>query len=177
MSTRSMIAVRYDSDGPYALYYRHCDGYPTGLGRELIERLHFYKDIDSLLKEVGAEKTKHFVDKPEDAFLKVQGDLEWIYVIELSPEHERTSLSICRTSNPITQRRFVFRTWHSYLKYIPYDFVEQIMRNIEFTAHIVLQALAAFESAAEQTVLGSDGSEPAALFCSDKEKEVNACRQ
>ena len=147
MSTRAMIAVQYNWNGPFALHYRHCDGYPTGLGMELVEGLKLHQDIDALLEQVGAEQLNRLVSEPKDAFLKVQGDLEWIYAIRVDPDRGRTSLSIYKTSNPYTRREFAFHVWHSYVKYLPRGQGRGVMRQIETMTHIALSALGEFEKA------------------------------
>ena len=75
MSTRAMIAVQHSQNGPFALYYRHSDGYPTGLGIELMEGLRLGKGIDELMQLVGAEWTGRLVEEPQEAFPKVPGRL------------------------------------------------------------------------------------------------------
>ena len=74
MSTRAMILVQYGEswNSPYHMYYRHCDGYPSGLGEELKNAMSRGYSIDEILKEVGAEDEGRTVLEPEDAFLKHQ---------------------------------------------------------------------------------------------------------
>jgi len=46
MGTRAMVLRQVGINGSYQCYYRHLDGYPTGLGAELVEALRspFVKD-------------------------------------------------------------------------------------------------------------------------------------
>jgi hypothetical protein len=74
-----------------------------------------------VLKSIGAEPERRMVNKPEDAFLLVQGDLERVYSIDDLDESGRikntTSLEIFRTSSPYffseqgKKRHFMFRVW------------------------------------------------------------------
>jgi len=107
MSTRAMICVDWYGHGHFELFYRHCDGYPTGLGSELIEALLKYNSVEKVLEEVEARSEGRFVARPEDAFLKVQSDLEWIYVITHAKCSQRLSLQVLKTSCPYTKRQFV----------------------------------------------------------------------
>lgn len=154
MSTRSMIAVQWYPNGSYSLYYRHSDGYPEGLGTELIEALKEGLSIDKVLEKVGAKDEKKTVNKPEDAFLSVQGDLEWIYVIE-NPDSENTNLRILKTScpyfwglagNDAGEKEFVFPVWFSYVKYFPSRYT-QIMAEVDRMADIALRCLEAYVKA------------------------------
>jgi len=119
MSIRAMILVQYGEAwaSPYHMYYRHYDGYPTGLGDEMVRAMIQGKSIDDVLKEVGAEDEHETVSKPEDAFLKYQGDLEWIYVIR-NPDNDNRSLEILKTSCPaLIENDFVFSVLCCYQKY------------------------------------------------------------
>jgi len=114
-----MILVQYREAwaSPYHMYYRHYDGYPTGLGDEMVRAMIQGKSIDDVLKEVGAEDEHETVSKPEDAFLKYQGDLEWIYVIR-NPDNDNRSLEILKTSYPtLIENDFVFSVLCCYQKY------------------------------------------------------------
>ena len=153
MGTRSMIAVQRYWNSPYELFYRHMDGYATGLGVELIEAMKQGLSVEEIMEKVGAEPERRSVERPEDAFLKVQGDLEWIYVICNPTDAKTISLQILRTSCPDfwfngaeNATDFVFSAWFSYVQYFPENYKE-VMRQVERTAEITLNALAALEKA------------------------------
>lgn len=119
MSTRAMILVEYGEawTSPYHMYYRHYDGYPSGLGNDLLNAMEKGKFIEDILKEVGARDEAGTIANPEDAFLKHQGDLEWIYVIR-NPDSDSISLEILKTSCPgLIGKDFVFSVFWSYRKY------------------------------------------------------------
>lgn len=142
MGTRAMIALQRFPNGIYELYYRHMDGYPTGLGAELIEAMKETPDIDQVLKKVDSAGSNRGVTDPKDAFLQVQSDLEWIYVIE-NPESETSrSLTILKTSCP-TDRDYVFMAWFSYQQYFSETYAEDL-RMVEKTAEMALEAIKAF---------------------------------
>lgn len=102
---------------PYQMYYRNQDGYPAGLSNELVMAMNQGKSIDDILREVGAEDEHETVNKPEDAFLKYQGDLEWIYVIR-NPDNDNRSLEILKTSCfALIENDFVFSVLCCYQKY------------------------------------------------------------
>jgi len=149
MGTRAMVLKEIGRS--YECFYRHTDGYPSGLGAELIEALRspFIRSWDDLVECCRLEKENRIVAKPEDAFLKVQGDLEYIYVVKENP----TSLTIYRTSNPYDYGddglpSFVWRIWASYKQYFPApnDVVKEMAR-IQQTASIFLQGLRQYHKA------------------------------
>jgi len=165
MSTRGAVVVQHYPNGRYEIYYRHCDTYPTNLGAELLEKMKaqamFGKEIsiDDLVKELGLEATGVSVEKPEDAFLEYQGDLEWIYVIENPHDLLTTSVAILRTSCPdfwmkkVENRPdFAFRVWFSYLRFLSIDVAEiaSKMRFVESMAEIALSAVASYHYAVKK---------------------------
>lgn len=146
MTTRAMVLR--ENGASFECYYRHCDGYPTGLGVQLIEALRnpFCKTWQDIVKQCELEPENKSVKQPEDAFLKLQGDLEYIYVVIERPR----GLAILRTSNPRDLPNFVFKIWFSYAKYFPApsDAVKT-MANVELTAYTILKALEAYHKAAK----------------------------
>jgi hypothetical protein len=113
MSTRGVVLLsRNKHRHPYnvhEIWYQHTDTYPEGLGVELLEHLmnymhwgkvdsyfgakpdSFEAGIEEIIAKCTQEKYPQCVDKPEDAYHRVQGDLEWIYCIELDPDNPSTS--------------------------------------------------------------------------------------
>jgi hypothetical protein len=166
MSTRGAVVIQHYHNGRYEIHYRHTDTYPTNLGIDLLEKMKaqamFGKEIsiDDLVKELGLEVTGHSVEKPEDAFLEYQGDLEWIYVIENPHDLLTTSVAILRTSCPDFWRMekgknrpdFTFRVWSSYLRFLSIDVAEiaSKMRSVESMAEIALSAVASYHYAVKK---------------------------
>jgi hypothetical protein len=149
VSTRGAVLFEV-SDGCYEAYYNHCDSYPTWLGVKLAELLKQGKTAADIIDELDLEsyrKTIHgsFEEQvAKEVFPKLQGDLEWVYVLDFSP----SSLQVFRTSNPdlIHGPDFVFSAWFSYVQYFPED-VKGTMRQVERTAGITLNGLAAYHEA------------------------------
>lgn len=141
MSTRAMIAVRESWNGALRLFYRHCDGYPSGLGAELIAEMKRSRDLAGVLSAVDAKDEGKLAHKISDIYPGCQGDLEWIYVLDAT----NWSLAIVKTSNPHCDKRFTWLAWFSYARYFPQDH-EAEMARVEATASQILHALAAFES-------------------------------
>ena len=145
MSTRAMIAVQMQYNGPYELFYRHCDGYPEGLGQELVDSLRkgvHLKGVKELMEHVGATQENRVVSEPEGAFTKIQGDLEWIYVIRNPNEKETISLEILKTSNLCSDKSYAFPVFWSYRKYLNQT-VD--MKTVEYVGSAIMNALRAFE--------------------------------
>jgi len=147
MSTRAMICVDWYGHDHFELFYRHCDGYPTGLGIELIDAMLKYDSIEEVLNNVSAEPSDRCIENVEDAFLKVQSDLEWIYVIRNAAKSDTMSLQVYKTSCPYTKRNFVWPVWFGYKKYIVRKRALWAMLVIEMTASNTLHALHEFEKA------------------------------
>lgn len=87
MSTRANIYIRNDyEDRDKVILYHHCDGYPKGVGRDLIRILRDLKgeDKETLTKQSLAE---YICEK--DPYFRittpfVAGDAEYNYEINLS---------------------------------------------------------------------------------------------
>jgi len=167
MGTRTMVCVQSYHNGNYDLFYRHNDGNPEALGFELVcflsELNHeieigLTKDltpeafINRMVEKLKLQPEKRTVEKPEEAFLKVQGDLEYIYALRLESLFSRTRLDIYRTSNPYTETDFVFHLFGCYVMFAPRT-IEEIAKRmdlIEATGNISLQAIAQYEKATEE---------------------------
>ena len=148
MATRGIVLFE-TSPHTYRVFYRHYDSYPTGLGLQLIHLLKQAKTLKEVVEESHLEDYKTHIYKVEDAFLKVQGDIEWIYVIHFEENPEYSGISIYRTSNPWTKVDFVYPVWSCFVKFLPED-LESEMRYVEMTARMVLRALAAYEEASKR---------------------------
>ena len=147
MSTRAMICVDYHGSGQFELFYRHCDGYPTGLGRELIEALLGHDAIEEVLRRVSARPEGRSVQRIEEVFLEVQSDLEWSYVIGNANDPAAASLQIFKTSNPYTRRQFIWPVWFSYRVHLKKREALRDMAQVELVASSILGALQGFEGA------------------------------
>ena len=164
MGTRTMVCVQSYHNGNYELFYRHNDGNPEALGYELLcflselnheVELGLTKSltpeafINRMAEKLKLQPENRTVEKPEDAFLKVQGDLEYIYALHLESLFSRTRLDIYRTSNPYTEKNFVFHLFGSYVMFAPKTIIEiaQKMDMIEAIGNISLNAIAQYEKA------------------------------
>jgi hypothetical protein len=165
MSTRAMICVDWYGHDHFELFYRHCDGYPTGLGQELIEAMLKHDSIQEVLKEVSAGPEGGFVERVEDAFLKVQSDLEWVYAIHNANDKETVSLQIFKTSNPYTTRQFIWPVWFSYKVFMKRKKALLQMSVVELTASNTLHALHEFEKAEPIPVLEDSKQAPEKQDC------------
>jgi hypothetical protein len=142
-----MICVDWYGHDRFELFYRHCDGYPTGLGIELIDAMLKHDSIEDVLNDVSAEPSDTYIEKVEDAFLKVRSDLEWIYVIRNAANPDTMSLEVYKTSCPYTKRNFVWPVWFGYKRYMERKKALWAMLVIEMTASNTLHALHEFEKA------------------------------
>lgn len=147
MSTRAMICVDYNGSDHFELFYRHCDGYATGLGVELIKAMLKHSSMEEVLSQVSAEPEGRSVQRVEEVFPEVQSDLEWIYVICNANDPGTVSLQIFKTSNPYTKRHFIWPVWFSYKVYMKKNKALQDMQQVELIASNILVALHAFEQA------------------------------
>ena len=98
MSTRATVCVMDSTRYSYMVRYKHCDGYPTGLGYELVRALRTCRTAEELFASVKLEN--FFVDEvrePEDCH-KLQGDLEYIYAIRMLDDVN--VITGLRTTNP-----------------------------------------------------------------------------
>jgi hypothetical protein len=106
--------------------------------------------INRMTQTLKLHPENRSVQKPEEAFLKVQGDLEYIYAIQLETGFGRVRLDIYRTSNPYTEKNFVFHLYGCYVMFAPRTIIEiaQRMDMIEAIGNISLNAIAQYEKAA-----------------------------
>lgn len=142
MSTRGVICIREGRGGSFDKYYHHTDTYPTGIGIELLKWLKNSGEVEDLKKILPNMRHEGFIDHPEDAFLKGQGDLEYIYVVQL--DGERSRIDVLRTSNPYFEKDFVFHIWGCYKQFMPKDVVK-VMADVERSTHIALNIMQAYE--------------------------------
>jgi len=143
MGTRAMVLLK--SGGTYRCYYRQYDGYPTVLGSQLICALRTRQNWEDIAKVCHLADENVAVLEPEEAYLRVQGDLDYIYVVELKP---KVSLQIYRTTNPWKLPRFIFPIWGSYAEFFPSppDVVSR-MAEVERCTSITLAALRKYHEA------------------------------
>jgi hypothetical protein len=149
VSTRGAVLFEV-SDGCYEAYYNHCDSYPTWLGVKLAELLKQGKTAAEIVEGLDLESYQRTIygsfgeQVAKQVFPKLQGDLEWVYVVDFSPP----SIQVFRTSNPdlIHGPDFVFSAWFSYAEYFPND-IRARMAQVERIAGITLNGLAAYHEA------------------------------
>jgi len=167
MGTRAMVCVQSYANGIYELFYRHNDGNPDALGFELVcflgevyrdIELGFVKDltpiqfIDRMVKALRLQPENRTVEDFQDAFLKVQGDLEYLYVLRLDSAFRRTRFDLYKTSNPYTKANFVFHVLGFYMMFAPQRIrdISEKMGQAELISRVALQAIAGFEKATEK---------------------------
>jgi len=167
MGTRAMVCVQSYANGIYELFYRHNDGNPDALGFELVcflgevyhdIELGFVKDltpiqfIDRMVKALRLQPENRTVEDFQDAFLKVQGDLEYLYVLRLDSVFRRTRFDLYKTSNPYTKANFVFHVLGFYMMFAPQRIrdISEKMGQAELISCVALQAVAGFEKATEK---------------------------
>jgi len=145
MSTRAVVATR-KGEGSWRIYYRHCDGYPMGLGKDLLQALQQTEDEEEVARLARVNFEAHTPGRFQDEvanliFPKFQADLEWIYFVDFSTPSPR--FDIFRTSCPYFQENFTFRVWGCYLQFLSTDW-EQQLQQVQLAANMILRALEAF---------------------------------
>ena len=155
MSTRGMVAIDWSGNRQsYNLYYRHTDTYPTGLGVELaeflkkhdLEKMQRPEVEETLKKELGVQGEGRSVHLPREAFTKVQGDLEYIYVVNA----RLPSMRILKTSNlQSTKKEYASAIYWSYAQFLPKSKkeVEKQMAEVERATAISSEMLEQHEIA------------------------------
>lgn len=165
MGTRAMVCVQMNPNGVYDLFYRHNDGNPDSLGFDLISFLvriaheiaieinheTHARIVERLVFEANLRHEGRTVKEPEDAFLKVQGDLDYIYAISLSVPFNRSRFDLYKTSNPHIRKPFVFHVTGFYLIFAPQNTrdIAEKMSLSEMMSRISLSAVAGFERTQE----------------------------
>jgi hypothetical protein len=169
MSTRGVVLLsRQKHRHPYnthEIWYRHMDTYPMGLGVELLNDLanylksdpdDFELDIEEIIVHNTQEKYPHCVDNPADAFHKVQGDLEWIYCIELDPQKLEYSefhiYKVVRMWNSTVCDDFVYDCYSKWFKDLPKSESEILadMEKLDEQSTVMQAGFRAFGAAIER---------------------------
>lgn len=82
MSTRAHVAIK-KKDGEFLHMHHHCDGYPSGVGSELVGIL---KDFDKSNQVWEPENLQKFINEQEDDYRitehGVVWDQEYVYIID-----------------------------------------------------------------------------------------------
>jgi hypothetical protein len=81
MSTRSVIV--YTNDAGTARFYKHFDGYPTGVLPVILAGLRAGERNGELLRDEGLELELQTKEKLKEEDFGMQMDLEWIYLVDL----------------------------------------------------------------------------------------------
>lgn len=117
-------------------------------GDELLEALKETNDQDEIAEQCGLTFVTH-ITGGEDCnnprfYPKLQGDLDWFYVVRLDGQRELCSLTIFKTGNPYLEGGKSWRVWFSYMKYLPENHME-VMNLLEIQQSGLIQALLEFE--------------------------------
>ena len=86
MGVRALVLKR-EGRSYYRVYYHHERGNPSSLGVKLIEALRspLLKSWDDVASFCDLERLERVVEKPEDAYPRLQVDVEYIYVVDTEP--------------------------------------------------------------------------------------------
>lgn len=147
MSTRACVCFSNTARMSWEVYYKHHDGYPTGLGLELAKLLKKNATKDRIIRKLSLENYRRLIRSPEEAFTKIQGDLEWIYAIAINEKDPAWSaMRIYKTSNPAMDVGFVFPVWGCYAKLLPKN-LKTTMEYVEMAVGVALNMLSAYREA------------------------------
>jgi hypothetical protein len=144
MANNAMVCVQ--SGEEYGLYHRNCHGGPVQFGTELIEALR-NSETQQALESVQAAALGQWVRYPDEAFLTVRQDIEWIYVVRDQGGEQSKQLEIHKTSYDGTTRRFAWMVWSGRVEHLDKVTATRQMELAEMTGVAVLQALRAYERA------------------------------
>lgn len=94
MSTRATIAVESKQDKEFFRIYHHHDGYPQGVGADLVKQMDkLYADRKFWYAE---EIVNHLIKLPNDEYeitSCVHGDEEYFYIIDV--DHQKVLCQNC----------------------------------------------------------------------------------
>ncbi len=148
MSTRAVVCFKQPTR--WRAYYRHHDGYPTGLGWELYNYLRSHPDAARIIATDYTTITPRCFEflrlssftppvlrAPEHAF-DAQADLEYIYSVESYRDTVR--IGVYRTSNPFISKPFVVPILTIFTEQSPsevYTLLSAIETSVEATLRIL----------------------------------------
>lgn len=81
MSTRCMIKIckkHFASE----FVYHHCDGYPDGVGSELVKILRYYKTVEWTPNKISNALQDYDSQYEDDGDVNAHGDEDYLYVID-----------------------------------------------------------------------------------------------
>ncbi len=154
MSTRAVVCFKQPRG--WRAYYRHHDGYPTGLGWELYNYLRSHPDAARIIATDYTTITPRCFEflrlssftppvlrAPEHAF-DAQGDLEYIYSVErynrYNEDTDTVRIGVYRTSNPFISKSFVVPVLTIFTEQSPsevYTLLSAIETSVEATLRIL----------------------------------------
>lgn len=110
MSTRCNIVIKKGEDTLYL--YHHFDGYPEGVGAELLDLRDMLKS-DMTPQDVHYSLVYLYGDEYELTD-KLHGDIEYVYFIKLNDENAEIIFDKCVRSNPMKYSEYSLETIKSY---------------------------------------------------------------
>jgi len=154
MGTRAVVLFRDGDSKSYRVYYTQYDGYPSWLGIRLARMLKEGKSEDEIVKELKLEDYGTRIGGGDiyfhpETLLRIQGDIEWGYVISWNKPREMTGFEIYRTSVPKPLGfSFAFRVWGSYLKFMGEEQMKRLENgDLELMTGMLLNAMEQFSKA------------------------------
>ena len=80
MSTRCMIKI-YKKNSASEFVYHHCDGYPDGVGSELIKILRYYRNVEWTPNKIANILEAYDSQYENDGDVNAHGDEDYLYII------------------------------------------------------------------------------------------------
>ena len=79
MSTRCMIKI-YKKNFASEFVYHHCDGYPDGVGSELIKILRYYRNVEWTPNKIANILEAYDSQYENDGDVNAHGDEDYLYI-------------------------------------------------------------------------------------------------
>lgn len=81
MSTRCMIKICKKNFASEFVYH-HCDGYPDGVGSELVKILGYYKTVEWTPNKISNALESYDSQYEKDGDINAHGDEDYLYIID-----------------------------------------------------------------------------------------------
>lgn len=125
MSTRCNIVIKKGDDTLYL--YHHFDGYPEGVGGELLDLRDMLKS-DMTPQDVHYSLVYLYGDEYELTD-RLHGDIEYVYFIKLNDDNAEITFSKCVRKNPMKYSEYSLETIKSYT----FQYIDSVFKSNSYT--------------------------------------------
>ena len=123
MSTRCNIVIENKNDVLYL--YHHFDGYPEGVGAELLELQNMLKS--NMTPQDVYDSLVYLYGDGYELTDRLHGDIEYVYFIKLNDDNAEIIFDKCIRNNPMKYSEYSLETIKSHT----FSYIDSVVRKID----------------------------------------------